>query len=291
MLTTAAVAVGVIVLVFAVSAFALGALGPPQNAAPATGVNTTKASPKSVASSTAPAVSKPVSPVTSTPSPTPKKVAAAPSVSTASGVVVIDAGHQGTQDMKLEPIGPGSSQLKPRVESGTAGVVTRVAESVVNLQVALKLEKTLQSRGVKVIMIRTSQNVDIPNSKRAEIANNAHAALFIRLHCDGVGNSTTHGFLMLRPGANQWTGPIVAPSKVAANYVDKAVLAATGAFDRGTEARTDLAGFNWATVPTILVEMGVMTNPTEDRKLSTAAYQQTLADGMTNGIVQYLRTR
>jgi hypothetical protein len=36
--------------------------------------------------------------------------------------------------------------------------------------------------------------------------------------------------------------------------------------------------------------MGVMSNPAEDRKLSTASYQQTLADGMANGIVQYLNS-
>jgi N-acetylmuramoyl-L-alanine amidase len=171
MLTTAAVAVGAIVLLLAVSALALGTIGSPQNVAPVTGIATTKAPQKRVAAPAAPAVSKPVSPpVISTSTPAPTKVAAAPSVSTASGVIVIDAGHQGTQDMKLEPVGPGSSQMKPRVESGTVGVVTHSPESLVNLQVALMLEKTLQSRGVTAVMVRTSQNVDIPNSKCAEVA-------------------------------------------------------------------------------------------------------------------------
>lgn len=209
----------------------------------------------------------------------------------ATGVVVIDAGHQATADMRREPIGPGASQTKPRVEGGTRGVVTHVPESRINLEVALRLQAALESRGVKVIMVRTTQAVDIPNSKRAEMANAAHAALFIRLHCDGAGSASTHGFLMLRPGANQWTGPIVAASKAAAADVDQSVLAATGAFDRGTQARNDLSGFNWSKVPTILVEMGVMTNPAEDRKLSSGSYQQLLADGMANGIARYLRSR
>ena len=217
--------------------------------------------------------------------------AAAPVAQSGLGTVVIDAGHQGTQDSRLEPIGPGSSTKKPSVESGTEGVVTKAPESEVNLEVALKLQKALEARGVRVVMVRTSQNVDIPNSQRAKIANDNHAALFVRLHCDGVDNSSTHGLLMLRPGANQWTGPIVAPSKAAAEDVDKAVLAATGAYDRGTTPRNDLSGFNWSKVPTILVEMGVMSNPAEDRKLSSTEYQQQLADGMATGIVEYLKSR
>lgn len=207
------------------------------------------------------------------------------------GVVVIDAGHQGRQDSGLEPIGPGSSTKRPKVESGTEGVVTHAPESLVNLEVAKALQRTLEARGVTVVMVRTSQNVDIPNSKRAQIANDAHAALFIRLHCDGVDDHSVHGVLTLRPAADQWTGPIVAPSEKAAKLVHAATLAATGAANRGIQARSDLSGFNWSKVPAVLVEMGVMSNPTEDRKLSTTSYQQKLADGMANGIVAYLKTR
>ena len=95
-------------------------------------------------------------------------------------VVVIDAGHQAQGDSSLEPIGPGSSQKKPKVSDGASGSHAPHAESEVNLEVALKLRTELQARGVKVIMVRTSQNVNISNSQRAAIANRAHAALFIR---------------------------------------------------------------------------------------------------------------
>ena len=206
------------------------------------------------------------------------------------GTVVIDAGHQASPDYRLEPVGPGSSVTKPCVESGTSGVVTHAPESQVNLDVALKLRDTLQARGVTVVMIRTTQNVDIPNSERAKIANANHAALFIRLHCDGVTSSSVNGLLMLRPGQTQWTGAIVEPSRIAAGYVGRSVLTATGAYNRGTVTRTDLSGFNWSQVPAILVEMGVMSNATEDRKLSTPSYQQTLANGMATGIVGYLNS-
>jgi N-acetylmuramoyl-L-alanine amidase len=241
----------------------------------------------------APAATSQVSPAPSVTAPVAAKPApsAAPVADASLGVVVIDAGHQGTGNSAVEPVGPGSSTKKPKVESGASGVATHVDESKRNLQIALVLQKTLESRGVKVVMVRTTQNVNIPNSKRAQIANNAHAALFIRLHCDSAGSST-HGVLTLRPSKNWYNGiDMVGPSKIAAQDVHKATLAATGAYDRGIVARSDLSGFNWAKVPSVLVEMGLMSNPSEDRKLGTASYQQELATGMANGIVKFLKSR
>ena len=215
----------------------------------------------------------------------------APAPAAVTGVVVIDPGHQAHGDSSLEPEGPGSSVRKPKVSDGAQGVVTRVPESQVNLEIALKLQKALEARGVTVKMVRTSEKVNISNSQRAAIANNANAALFIRLHCDGIGNSSTHGFSTLVPASNQWTGPIVAQSRKAAGYVHRAAIAATGAGDRGIVSRGDLSGFNWSKVPTILPEMGFLSNPAEDRKLNTPAYQEQLANGMADGIVQYLKSR
>ena len=202
-------------------------------------------------------------------------------------VVVIDAGHQGKANNKNEPIGPGSKTRKPSVSSGTAGVKTHKEESAINLQVALKLRDQLQARGVKVIMIRTKQNVNIPNSARAKTANSVKADLFIRLHCDSAG-SKTRGVLTLVPGKNKWTGPIMKKSAKAGSAIHKATLKATGAKSRGITQRTDMAGFNWSKVPCVIVEMGVMSNSTDDRLLASSTYQNKLARGMTNGIMAYL---
>lgn len=206
-------------------------------------------------------------------------------------VVVIDAGHQARGNSSLEPVGPGSSQKKAKVADGTSGSSSPHDESAVNLQVALKLRSALEARGVKVVMVRTSQNVDISNSQRAAIANKAHAALFIRLHCDGASNSSTHGLSTLVPARNHWTAGIVPASAKAGRFLHKATLRATGAADRGVVNRGDLSGFNWSKVPTVLVEMGFMSNRAEDRLLTSASYQQKLATGLANGAVDYLKSR
>jgi N-acetylmuramoyl-L-alanine amidase len=203
-------------------------------------------------------------------------------------VVAIDAGHQSKADTRLEPIGPGSSKRKPRVAGGTRGVATRKRESTINLQVALKLRKALEKRGVKVVMIRTKQDVNISNSKRAKIANAVNADLCIRLHCDGSPNKSVRGVLTIVPAKNKWTQRITAASLRAGKDVHKATLKATGAKDRGISKRGDMTGFNWSKVPVVIVEMGVMTNAAEDRKLASKSYQTKLVNGMTKGIMIFL---
>lgn len=216
---------------------------------------------------------------------------AAPVSATTPYVVCIDAGHQARADLRPEPIGPGATTTKPRVAGGTSGYRTRTPESVVALRVSLLLRDELRRRGVRVVMVRTTQNVNIANSKRAGIANAAHADLFVRVHCDGSTNHSTHGLSTLVPGRNRWTGPIVTPSGKAGRYVHRAVVRATGATDRGVVPRTDMAGFNWSKVPSVIVEMGFLTNAAEERRLLEVAYERKLAKGMADGIVAYLRTQ
>lgn len=206
-------------------------------------------------------------------------------------VVTIDAGHQSIRNRATEPIGPGSTTRKPAVASGTSGRYTHTPEYARNLQVALKLRDRLVRQGVKVVMVRTRNAVNIANSTRARIANAAHSDLFIRLHCDGSTAHSRHGISTLTPGRNAWTGPIVAPSRVAANLLHHGMLKYTGAVDRGVVPRTDMAGFNWATVPSVIVEMGFMSNTAEDRRMATAAYQNKLAVGLEEGTMSFLGSR
>ena len=58
--------------------------------------------------------------------------------------------------------------------------------------------------------------------------------------------------------------------------------------DRGLQERSDFTGFNWSDVPVILVELGFMSNPTEDRLLASPAYQRRAAVGLCRGTLRYL---
>jgi N-acetylmuramoyl-L-alanine amidase len=206
-------------------------------------------------------------------------------------VVVIDPGHQAHADSALEPIGPGSSEKKAKVSGGTASPTTGTPESLVALAVGLRLRDALQALGIQVVMTRTAQNVDISNSQRAKIANDAHADLAVRLHCDGSTDHSVHGFFTLYPASIKgWTDDIAAISKQAATIIQREAVAATGATDRGIQERSDLTGFNWSDVPDVLVEMGFMTNAAEDKLLESAAYQDKIVQGLVKGIVDFLGT-
>lgn len=203
-------------------------------------------------------------------------------------VVVIDPGHQAKADLSLEPIGPGSPIMKEKVKGGATGVATHVPEYRQVLAISLRLRDALQARGVTVIMIRTIDDVNVANSQRAIIGNKAGAALTIRIHCDSNANSSVRGTSTLYPSGNSWVRTIEAPSKRAASIVQAATVRATGAGDRGLFPRSDMSGFNYSTVPTIIVECGFMSNAAEDRLLATSAYQDKLAAGLAAGVLEYI---
>ena len=209
--------------------------------------------------------------------------------SAAGKLVVIDPGHQGQGNYEEEPIGPGSSQTKPKVADGTAGVVTGIPENELTLAVSYMLRDALEAQGVRVIMTRTTKDVNISNIERTQIANKAGADLFIRVHADGAETSSTHGIHVLYPAVIKgWTDDIAAPSKRAAQLAQTALVAATGALDRGIDARDDMTGFNWSDVPVIIPEIGFMSNPEEDRLLATSSYRQKIANALADAAIQFL---
>ena len=226
------------------------------------------------------------------PEPTPEpaeKPAKAPNAAGAplSGIVIgLDPGHQSHSNSDQEPVAPGSSETKKKVSSGTQGRFTDVAEYEVNLKVGLKLKKILTDLGATVVMSRESHDVDISNSERAVMMNEADAALVVRLHCNGSDNSDKHGAVVLIP-SNDCTAAINDASKKAGKCIVKAFADATGAKDLGLQPRSDQTGFNWSTVPVCNVEMGYMTNENEDNLLVKDDYQDQCAQGIANGIVDY----
>lgn len=203
-------------------------------------------------------------------------------------VVCIDPGHQASANSSQEPVGPGAGETKAKVTGGAVGVVTRQAEHELVLVISMKVKERLERYGVGVVMTRTTSSVDISNSQRAAVANQAGADLFLRVHADSNTNADVRGISTLYPSGNDWVAAIERDSLRAAGLVHKQMLASTGATDRGVVKRADLSGFNYSQVPAILVETGFLSNPVDDRQLADPAYQDQLADGIARGVLEYL---
>lgn len=295
----AALAIGLVIVIGIAAVFvalAVGSGGGPASSAGSSNSPRAMAGVAMAASTTTTQTTAPTDDANTTSTriaPTSTSTSARATTTTASSrrlVVVIDPGHQAKGDHSLEPNGPGSATKKDKVSDGTAGVSTRTPESELALSVSLKLRDSLRAHGITVVMTRTTQNVDISNVARAQIANKADADLFLRIHADGSTNQSINGIHTLYPvSIKGWTDDIATPSKQAATIMQRDLISATGATNRGIDPRSDQTGFNWSNVPSILVEMGFMTNAAEDRKMATAAYQQKIVAGLTQGVLQYLR--
>jgi N-acetylmuramoyl-L-alanine amidase len=165
-------------------------------------------------------------------------------------------------------------------------------EAGVALAVARRTRSLLLARGYRVAMTRTGPTFRYGtggNIARAQFCNRRHAALMVRIHADGSQNTSLHGISTLVPAWHRgWTNDIYGPSLRAGRMLQRALVSATGAADRGLVRRSDLTGFNWANVPAVLVEAGFLSNPTERRLLHSGAYQQRLAVGLTAGIASFI---
>ena len=239
---------------------------------------TTQATTLSTAQTTAPTTTQPTTQSTtqSTTQPIAKKL------------VVIDAGHQAKANYEKEPLGPGSTELKTKVSSGTQGVATGLAEYKLNLTVALKLQVILEARGYETVMIRTTHDVNISNAERAQIANELQADIFLRIHANGSEDSSVNGIVTICQTKNN---PYNQAFYDASYQLSKAVLdemaEATGAKALYVWETDTMSGVNWCQGPVTIVEMGFMSNPEEDRKMATDAYQDLLAEGIANGVDRY----
>lgn len=203
-------------------------------------------------------------------------------------VVCIDPGHQSRGNSAHEPIGPGASTTKAKVTGGTTGVATGIPEYQLTLDVGLMLQKELESRGYQVIMTRTSNNVNISNSERAAVANNAGADAFIRIHANGGGASSQGALTMCQTANNPFNANLYNESYALSQAVLKNFVAATGAKNLGVSRVDNMSGINWCQVPVTIIEMGFMSNATEDRNMADPSYRQKMVRGMANGIDEYL---
>ena len=203
-------------------------------------------------------------------------------------IVVLDPGHQAQGESSTEPNGPGSSTMKARVSSGTRGTTTGVYEYELNLDIALQLRTELEARGYTVYMTRETHDVKISNKERAEFATSKNADICVRIHANGSDSSSTSGALALTPStSNPYVANLANDSRKLSESVLNAYCQATGMANQGIQANDTMTGINWSTVPVTILEMGYMSNPTDDANMEDDTYQKKMVTGIADGIDAY----
>ena len=229
-------------------------------------------------------------------------------------------GHGGLEPLRLIAIDAGHGGHDP----GATGP-TGVMEKEVVLDVARRVARMVQEDlGVKVALIR-SGDVFVPLRERTNTANKQRADLFVSIHANAHPRSVSEGvetyFLSseasdtdARQTAAVENGVVrlESPASRAKGDLLKSILwdLAQSEFQRESSfmAETVLdsmsrslnlvnrgvkqAGFyvlGGAAMPAILIEIGFMTNPREERKLATPAYRESVARAIYSGLAEYKR--
>ena len=188
-----------------------------------------------------------------TPTPPPQRRVAVREGDRPSTTVVIDAGHGGHD------------------RGGIAG--QRVSEAMMNLDVALRLRSVLQSYGYNVVMTRDS-DVFIPLGTRVAIGNSYRDAIFVCIHFNATPRRSASGIE---------TYFYSSQSLGLASAIHYYVAGGAPSENRGVRRRGFYVLRN-TRIPSVLVECGFLTNPTEAQYAQNAAYRQKLALEIAHGI-------
>ena len=187
---------------------------------------------------------------------------------------VIDAGHGGH-----DPGAIGRSGLQ---------------EKEVNLDIALRVRRELEATGARVILTRTDDRPVIPwrasNQRehrrellaRCALANNAGADLFLSIHCNARESN---------PAAIRGTETYYRKrdSIPFAEVVQEEMVRAVGLPDGGVlyHPRPIIVLYQ-TNMPAVLVEVGYLSHPADERELATSELRERAAQGMVNGIKRYV---
>jgi N-acetylmuramoyl-L-alanine amidase len=217
-------------------------------------------------------------------------VAAASSV--AGRIVFLDPGHNGANDASINrqvPTGRGGTK-----ECQTSGTTTDggYPEHTFNWEVVLLIRQALTELGVRTAMSRGNDDALGPCvDQRAAMANALTPDAVVSIHADGAPASGRgfHVNYSAPPLNEAQAGRAVQFAQVMRDQlVASGLQTSTYRGTDGLYGRSDLAGLNLSTAPSILIECGNMKNDDEAAQMATPAGRAGYADAVVRGVTAYL---
>jgi len=195
----------------------------------------------------------------------------------------------------------------PNSFSAGTDMVNGTNEARINWQVSVRLERILKEKGFEVIMTRHSETQSVENKDRGLICN--AAVLAVHLHCESTPGS---GFALYYPDRegtfeykddpdNGFKGPssqVITDSLVFAQAMERSMKAglAGSLADLGVkgdsrtlvgESQGALTFSIFSKIPTLTIEMAVLTNKRDAAFIRSEAGQEKMADAIASGILLY----
>jgi len=201
-----------------------------------------------------------------TPAPTPTPIVIKEDAPDLTGlVIVIDPGHQAETDDTEETLFPGATVGKPRCTSGAVGVDINTKEYEVTLEIALATKAYLEACGASVILTRETNDVNLSNQERADIAVAASPDIFIRIHADSVSDSEVSGVIAYVPDS----GNYIETDKKLADSLGTLVAEAQGIDYLGCFSTNAYTGLNYSTsVKSVQLVVGFLSNSEDEARLN-----------------------
>lgn len=165
-------------------------------------------------------------------------------------------------------------------DAGASG--NGLQEKNVVLDVGLRTRTKMIDAGAKIVMTR-SDDTFLSLTNRTTIANNSGADSFISIHSNAAENPAAHGSEVYYN--NTFAGP---ESKRLAEEIQKELVKRIGTYDRG-EKTANFQVIKYTRIPSILVELGFITNKDDAAKLGSSTYRQKAADAIFYGTVNFYK--
>lgn len=168
-------------------------------------------------------------------------------------------------------------------DDGATGV-DGALEKNINLNVSLKLGKLLQNAGFNVVYTRNSDNLSLSDDEmenlceRVNISKENNADLFISIHCNTTDESSSY------KGIETWYNPKDSNNEVFANLVQTELSNLNYTQDREIKSDSELVVLSKNDTPSILVELGFLSNPSDEKFLNSNSGQTQCAEALFTAI-------
>jgi N-acetylmuramoyl-L-alanine amidase len=179
--------------------------------------------------------------------------------------------------------------------SDVGAVGSKSYEKDIALAVSKKIAERLEFHNIETILTRIGDvDVTYPGAsageelgRRAFIANDFGADFFISVHCNGFGNPAAHGFEI-------WTskGDTAADPLATAIYnrmqPGLGLAGRTDYSDGDPDREENYMVLRLTNMPAALIELGFITNPNNEERMLSEAWQNMAADLAVEGVLEYL---